>query len=99
MFCYLGLFPNAGQDYYYLNAPRCREAVLRLSGDKTLTIRSNAAPGRVYIQSCRINGKEWNTPFVSHREIGDGGTIEFELSDTPTTWGRGPRESTDVRSE
>ncbi len=99
VFCYLGLFPNAGQDYYYLNAPRCREAVLRLSGDKTLTIRSNAAPGRVYIQSCRINGKEWNTPFVSHREIGDGGTIEFELSDTPTTWGRGPRESTDVRSE
>lgn len=88
VFCYLGLFPNAGQDYYYLNAPRCTHAELRLGGNRTLTIRSNAAPGRVYIASCRINGKEWNSPFVPHREIAQGGTIEFELSDTPTPWGR-----------
>ncbi|MBO5979002.1 MAG: glycoside hydrolase family 92 protein, partial [Bacteroidales bacterium] len=83
VFCYLGLFPNAGQDFYYLNAPRCTSAEIMISDGKVLRIKADAGKGRVYIKSCRINGKEWDSPFVRHSDISDGGLIEFELSDVP----------------
>jgi len=87
VFCYLGLFPNAGQDFYYLNAPRCTEARLSLADGKTLQIKADAGKGRVYIKSVKVNGTVWNSPFIRHSDIAGGGLIEFELSDVPTGWG------------
>lgn len=87
VFCSLGFFPNAGQDYYYLNAPLYSKSVIRLAGGKTLTITANASKENVYIKSCRINGKEWNSAIIKHSDIADGGKIEMELSHTPTEWG------------
>lgn len=87
VFCYLGLFPNAGQDFYYLNAPRCTEARLSLADGKTLHIKADAGKGRVYIKSVKVNGIVWNSPFIRHSDIAGGGLIEFELSDVPTGWG------------
>lgn len=86
-FCYLGLFPNAGQDYYYLNAPRCKSAEIRLGNGKVLKIKANADNGMIYIKSCRINGQDWDSPYVRHSDISAGGTIEFVLSAGPTDWG------------
>lgn len=88
VFCSLGFFPNAGQDYYYLNAPLFSKSVIKLSGNKKLTIIANAAPGNVYIKSCKLNGKEWNNPLIKHSDIALGGTIEMELSNLPTDWGK-----------
>ena len=88
VFCYLGLFPNAGQDFYYLNAPRCTSAEVRLSDGKVLNIKADAGKGRVYIKSVKVNGTVWNSPFIKHSDIADGGLIEFELSDAPTDWGK-----------
>lgn len=84
----IGIYPSVGQDLYYLTAPKLKKAVLTLAGGKKLTITANAAPQNVYIKSCRFNGEEWNSPFFSHSDIANGGTIEFELSDTATDWGR-----------
>lgn len=87
-FCSLGFFPNAGQDLYYLNAPLYSKSIIRLSGDKTLTITANASKRNIYIKSCKINGKSWEKPTFTHSDISGGGTIEMELSDQPTEWGR-----------
>ena len=86
VFSAVGLFPNAGQDYYYLNAPRYAESVLDLGRGRKLTIRSDAAPGKVYIKSCKVGGKEWNNATITHDELVNAGLIEMELSDTPTRW-------------
>lgn len=86
--CTLGLFPNAGQDYYYLNAPAVPEARIHLSQGHTLTIRANAAKENVYIKACRIDGKEWNSPYLRHADLMKARTIEMELSSTPTDWGK-----------
>ena len=88
IFCSLGFFPNAGQDYYYFNAPTVSKAVIRLSANRTLTITANAAKENVYINSCKVNGKSWNTPFIKHSELMNAKTIEMELSNTPTDWGK-----------
>lgn len=88
VFSSLGFFPNAGQDFYYLNAPLYSKSVIRLSGAKTLTITANASKENIYIKSCKINGKEWNSAIIKHSDIANGGKIEMELSNIPTEWGR-----------
>lgn len=81
VFCSLGLFPSAGQDFYYLNAPRCLSATILMQNGKRLIIQSNAAPGRVYVRSVKLNGREWTSPYLRHADIAAGGTIEFDLTD------------------
>lgn len=88
VFCNLGLCPNAGQDFYYLNAPMVARSTLRIAGGKKLVIKANAAPENVYVESCKVNGKEWNSAILPHSMISDGGTIEFVLSDQPTDWAK-----------
>jgi putative alpha-1,2-mannosidase len=83
IFCYLGFFPNAGQDLYYLSAPRCTSAEIRLADGKTLRIKANAAKGNVYIKSLKINGQEWKSPFITHSILSKGGLWEFDLTDSP----------------
>lgn len=87
VFCSVGLFPNAGQDYYYLNAPLYPKATLHLSGGKSLVVTANASEKNIYIKSCKVNGKPWSKAVINHSDIADGGTIEMELSDVPTDWG------------
>lgn len=88
VFTAMGLFPCAGQDFYYLSAPQNTKTVVRMGGGKTLTIIADAAPEKVYVKSCKVNGKEWNSSIIKHSDIKDGATIEFELSDTPTDWAK-----------
>jgi len=87
VFCSMGFFPNAGQDFYYLNAPLFNKSVIKLSEGKTLTITANASKENIYIKSCKINGKEWNSAIIRHSDISGGGLIEMELSNVPTKWG------------
>lgn len=88
VFCSLGIFPNAGQDFYYFNAPAVSKAVIHLSEGRTLTITANAAKENVYIKSCKVNGKPWNSAFIKHSELMNAKTIEMELSSQPTDWGK-----------
>ena len=92
VFSSIGFFPNAGQDYYYLNAPLFTRSRIRLPDGHILTITSNASEDNVYIASCKIDGREWNSPFILHRDLVSAHTIEFTLSDVPTEWGGGHRQ-------
>ena len=82
-FCALGLFPNAGQDFYYLNAPKFRKAVLRLPRGRRLTIRADAAPERVYIRSCSFRSKPVDEARITHRELLRGGILNMQLDSIP----------------
>jgi predicted alpha-1,2-mannosidase len=89
IFSALGFFPNAGQDIYYLNAPLYPKSEITLGNGKKLTITTkNVGEKNIYIKSCKINGKGWNSPIFHHADIANGGTIELELSDVAGDWGR-----------
>ena len=89
MFSAMGIFPKAGTDIYYLNAPIYAKTTLKLSGSKKLIILAkNIGEKAFYIQSCKINGKEWTKPTFHHSDIANGGTIEMELSNVATEWGK-----------
>jgi len=84
VFSSLGFFPNAGQDLYYLTGGSFPKATMILGNGKKLIITSkNASDKNIYIQSCKINGKTWNKFWFTHKEIENGGTIEFVMGEKP----------------
>ena len=78
-FCALGLFPNAGQDFYYLNAPKYRKAVIRLPRGRRLTILADAAPEKVCIRSCTFRGRPVEGARITHRDLLRGGKLKMTL--------------------
>jgi len=41
-----------------------------------------------YIQSAELNGKPLNTPFITHHQIMEGGSLVLELGPKPNkSWG------------
>lgn len=77
----LGLYPNAGQSWYYLGSPVFSKAVLHLGNDKTFTI---LAPGsseeQRYVTGVTLNGKQLNRMWITHEELLEGGSLTFDLS-------------------
>ena len=72
----LGLYPNAGQDYYLLNVPLVKSALLHLSNGRTLRISREGKGddfGRVL-----LNGRELPDARLSHAELMEGGELTFE---------------------
>ena len=80
VFVSLGLFPNAGQDFYYIIAPTVEESTIALSNGKVLTIRVNSNVGSKRVKECRLNGKRLKKLIVTHAELMKGGLMEFELT-------------------
>jgi predicted alpha-1,2-mannosidase len=84
IFSTMGFFPNAGQNIYYLTGASFEKTVLTLGNGKLLNITAmNASDDNIYIQSCKINGKNWKKPWFTHKEIENGGTIEFVMGNQP----------------
>ena len=82
VFTSIGLFPNAGQDIYYLLPPAFDNITLTLAGGHELTIRtvrSSIFANRV--TKIKLNGDELDRWYVRHHEISHGGELVFYLSE------------------
>jgi len=89
VFTALGLFPNAGQGYYYLTAPLFPKAELALPSGARLVIEAeNAGVENHYVQSCALNGKALDRAWIRHDEIAAGGALRFFLGKAPSDWAR-----------
>jgi putative alpha-1,2-mannosidase len=53
---------------------------------KPLEIISKGAPNNPYVKSLSVNGKSIQTALITHKQIAQGGTIEFEMSSMPESW-------------
>lgn len=86
-----GLYPEMGRDFYYLIPPLFETVTLQLGGNRTLTIHApGAREDRIHIRSATLNGAPLETAWVRHAALAEGGTLELELSDTPTGFGSQP---------
>ena len=83
-FCALGLFPNAGQAFSYLNAPKFTKAVLQLPRGRRLVIKADAAREKVCIRSCSFRGRSIDNARIPHRTILRGGTLRMRLDTLQT---------------
>lgn len=77
-----------GDNIYILTAPVFDEVKIALDKDYyqggTFTVKThNNSPENVYIQNVRLNGKKIDRLWITHDEIVNGGTLEFDLGPTP----------------
>jgi predicted alpha-1,2-mannosidase len=92
LFTCMGFYPvcPAG-DFYVFGAPQIPKVVMQLSNGKRLTtMAKNLSDKNIYVQSVRVNGKDWPTPFLPYREIKNGGTISYTMGARPGKWGTNP---------
>lgn len=76
-FSQMGFYPvTPGSPTYNIGSPIFEKSVIDLGDGKTFTIiAENVSHENKYIQSAKLNGKEWNQPWFSHSEIHNGGTL------------------------
>ncbi len=87
VFTSIGLFPNAGQDLYYLIPPSFDSVSLTMENGKKIIVKANkACPGARYIASVTLNGKNLGRSWLKHEEIANGAVLEYELTDEPSAW-------------
>ena len=86
IFSALGFFPNAGQDTYFINAPFCKEMIIQRPDGKNIIIKAlNASEKNIYVKSLYLNGKKLKNPWFHHRDIVNGATLEFDLTEKPVS--------------
>ncbi len=85
IFSSLGFYPvTPGSPDYALGSPLIEKAIISLDNGNTLTIQANnQSKANVYVSSVTFNGKALENNMLSHHDIEKGGTLIFEMSNTP----------------
>lgn len=90
-FSTLGLFPVAGQDVYLISPSFFEEVnVTDPRTGKTATVRNKGFDSEyenLFIQSAKVNGKEWTKSWIGHDFFTQGWTLELELGTEESDWG------------
>lgn len=90
VFSQLGLYPvTPGLPVYNIGSPLFPKAEMKLSNGKVFTIIAHdASEENKYIQCAKLNGVEWNRPWISHADILKGGVLELVMGKNPNKkWG------------
>lgn len=92
LFACLGFYPVCpGSDYYVIGAPQVKQAVINLSnGEKFTMTAQNISDKNIYVQSVRLNGKNWDSPFLPTKALSKGGKLVFTMGPQPSAWGTHP---------
>lgn len=96
VFSQLGFYPvTPGIPIYNIGSPVFEESVIQLGNGSTFRIIArNCNEENKYIQSAKLNGKEWNKPWFSHDDIKNGGTLELVMGDKARkNWGAAPEDA------
>jgi predicted alpha-1,2-mannosidase len=80
----VGLFPNAGQDVYFINGPVFERLQMQRPGHAPLLI-TRSGKG-LYVAGLRIDGKAFDRSWLTHAELQGARRLEFTMSETPGDW-------------
>ncbi len=89
----LGLYPNAGQPFYYIGSPLFGHAQIDVGKGRTFKIEApGTSDANRYVQSATLNGGPLARAWVTHQEVAGGGTLVLRMGPQPSpTWGRSER--------
>ncbi|HHH53527.1 MAG TPA: glycoside hydrolase family 92 protein, partial [Bacteroidetes bacterium] len=92
IFSALGFYPlTPGSNEYIIGSPIFDKAVINLENENKFNIiTKNNSDKNIYIKTVKLNGKPYNKFYISHIDIMNGGTLEFEMDSLPNiTWATG----------
>lgn len=97
IFTALGFYPvNPASDEYVVGSPSFEEVRIRWprglkggtkGGGHVLVISAPGAPTKPYVKSLKVDGKAVEKAVLKHENIVKARRIEFEMADTPQSWG------------
>jgi putative alpha-1,2-mannosidase len=91
IFSMLGLFPNPGQNVYFITPPFFESvSITSILTNKTATIRNVNFDGgykSIYVQSAKLNGADYTNNWIGHEFFTEGWTLELVLSEEESDWG------------
>ena len=96
VFSQLGFYPvTPGMPMYNIGSPVFEKAIVHLENGNDFTIKTkNFAPENKYIQSAKLNGKNWDKPWFLHSEIINGAVLELVMGDKANkSWGSDPNNA------
>lgn len=91
VFTSMGLYPvTPGLPFYDITSPIFEKTSIFLKNGKTFTVLAEgASKTKKYIQKAFINGQEIFSPFITHKQIMEGGTLKLILDELPNKeWGK-----------
>ena len=85
VFSAMGIYPvNPVSGEYEIGTPLFPEMRVNLANGKTFTVLApNVSRENIYIQSVKVNGQPYDKSYITHQQIMDGATIEFEMGSQP----------------
>lgn len=85
VFSAMGFYPvDPVSGKYEIGSPLYPEMKMHLPGGKTFTVLAPAvSKANCYIQSVKLNGKPYDKSYITHDQIMNGSTFEFEMGETP----------------
>ncbi len=93
VFSALGFYPvNPANGIYVLGSPLVEQAEIQVPGGKTFKISApKKSPDEIYIQSVKLNGKDYKETYIRHEHIMNGGMMVFKMGKQPSKkWGVKP---------
>lgn len=88
----IGLYPNAGQDYYLINSPMIKSTTFSLANGKKFTIEAKGLSDKnKYITRATLNGVDYPHSYLRHSDLMAGGRLVLTMGPKPTGWGSGSR--------
>jgi predicted alpha-1,2-mannosidase len=90
VFSAMGFYPvKPGIPMYTITSPVFSKVTIDLHNGKTFTmIAKNCSRTNKYIKTATMNGKTLDSPWFSHEDLLNGGTLELEMSETPGIWNK-----------
>ena len=85
VFACLGFYPlNPSSGEFVIGAPQVRGATIRLSNGNTFTIVAKGLSEKnKYVKSVMLNGRKLDGFVFRYADVMKGGTLVFEMTDTP----------------
>lgn len=89
----VGLYPMVGQSIFFIGSPWFSDLTFDLGEGRKLEITTKGGSETAfYVQSLKVNGKQWNKSWLTWYDIfADGGKMEFVMGKKPKQWTTGPR--------
>lgn len=85
----MGIYPNAGQDYYLIHTPMLKSSEIDLGEGKSFRITAEKLSEKNrYIQSAILNGEDYPYSAIRHSDIIAGGELKLKMGNKPGRWGK-----------
>ena len=87
-----GLYPNAGQPFYYIASPLFERAAIDVGSGRAFVVEAQGVSGiNLYVKSATLNGRALGRAWLRHEEVAAGGRLVLRMGPKPSAWGRDER--------